>query len=63
MLLATVIFKDYFQDSHVKELEKKAIFRNFGLIIPTRYLNNVILGDSNRPNRIVQIHVLRATYT
>ena len=49
--------------SHGKA-QKKAIFRDLAsIIILTRSLNKVILGDYNRPNRIVQINVLHDIYS
>ena len=49
--------------SHGKA-QKKAIFRDSAsIIILTRSLNKVILGDYNRPNRIVQINVLHDIYS
>ena len=63
-----LLFKDFIPEIIEFKVTEKSIEKQFSatfasIIFPTRSLNKVILGDSNRPNRIVQMNVLHVYIT
>ena len=62
------LFKDFYLEI-IKVKVKEKIKKTFSVILawisfPTRSLNNVrIIGDSDRPNRIVQMNILHFIYS
>ena len=63
----TAFFKDFIQEIIEFKVMGKSLKKTFfatlaSSIFTTRYLNKVILDDSNRPIMIVQINVLHVLY-